>query len=576
VFLRLALFWMVLPLIFLACAKEEPVMKADETFLNEVIEEYSKQDKNIKNEKILFWSVTPDGEVNLDMPRRCTEKAVFKALQGKTGEDFQSELDGLTESCERHWHSGKPSGLLALLATQRLDYEMNENREIQRVVVKTKSGIKIRGYTGFKPGKKLPLVVIKCGVFCSGTATTAAKLAFFKMFDMSPYHVLYLANRTGRQWVLDNEILTVGGIGGGRDMIEAGMWARDHEEFGPMITDMYALGISLGGHAAIYASLFNSKMKEPVFKASIAMCPVLNLKPTLHELFKDGIIGSIAYSTAWKEVDAVREAVPGVQQHMPEKKPDPSVFIPKLGEISKMYHEHKRPEFDGMFSLSEIETLEDYWNVNSINNWHDQITTPTLVAYSEDDPIVDPGVNSISLQSVAGSNENIQFWGLKTGSHCAVGPSYGWGLVASVFHSFIQAHSEKDPWMVEVEVMENLPFNTRMYGQERISGFHFDFKKNKEYVTLKASVEEDYCHDEPCDRTISGKIPFEYLPEELNIFKPTTDAEAEALGRRVTRFLTLQGYREKRSARLKSITGLGLLKKFEKKKVAEQRAIASE
>src|SRR5690606_24972327 len=115
---------------------------------------------------------------------------------------------------------------------------------------------------------------------------------FMHLFEESPFHILYLANVTGTEYMKDNHSVALGGMDEGRQIIKLVEMLNKDPKYKDLIEDIHVVGVSLGSHGVLYSSLYNSfDNSDYKIKSAVALCPVVNLEPTIKSVFQVSIAG---------------------------------------------------------------------------------------------------------------------------------------------------------------------------------------------------------------------------------------------------------------------------------------------
>jgi predicted alpha/beta-fold hydrolase len=297
-----------------------------------------------------------------------------------------------------------------------------------------------------------PLIIVKCGLQCDlGTPTLKYMLSL--LFDEGPFHVMLLPNITSKTFQKQNKIVSVGGFDEGRDILAVAKYIdSDAFPFRSKISRVHVAGISLGGHGALYAGLYNSFEKKPNGESYIssvfAGCPVVDLKGSVEGLYDGSTLGNIFEDYFWKQFKEVSYFVPVVGKMWELKDQRKKDLTVSQAVVEGALVHYKDMTADGestvpAFKNVRVQNEVDLWHVNNFVNWSDLNTTPTFVWASKDDPIVKSPANVEKLIIKHGKQSNPHFQILLTdrGYHCGYTEAFTWKVAGETIRSLFVARS---------------------------------------------------------------------------------------------------------------------------------------
>ena len=193
-------------------------------------------------------------------PRSFEDQVLAKKLS--TTEYFK-QLKDYFKRCEGELSSKGWHGIFALLKYSMYYYPIFTHPNIKLVTVPLPSGVKVPAILAMKEDTRpRPLIVVKCGVFCSAEESPSTRAYIMKLFDQSPFNVLFLANQTGLDYMEKNRYVSLGGWSEGYEAVQVGKWMKDTWELRNRISSVHLMGISLGGNAAVFGAAFNDMRSE--------------------------------------------------------------------------------------------------------------------------------------------------------------------------------------------------------------------------------------------------------------------------------------------------------------------------
>jgi predicted alpha/beta-fold hydrolase len=506
-------------------------------FYNELANDGKKEEAVVKD----LWNVIPDGTNPHTIspacdPHRLEDAALNKKLS--TAQYYKVVQQYFTK-CQAELSSS--TGVGALIQFARFQYLFFQNPQVKKFPVKLEDGTIVPAILALKQDPRpRPLVIIRCGVFCSAVQSTSVMSYMIHMFDQAPFNVLFLANQTGMDYIYANKKVTLGGWSEGYESLMVGKWMQEKWEYRDRISSVHLMGISLGGNAAVFGASFNDKYLldngKKVFNSVAAICPVVSLKPTLDRLFGSQIVGRIFATNTRDHFSEARQYVKDVPDLITDD------LIPSKRE--------ELPEFIGGLASASLQrrgiasTTNSFFKSNNFWNMPEEVKTPLLVWASKDDMVVN---NAINAQVIADSNvyeksPNVSVLNLKYGNHCGFSAAYGFQASAAVLRTFVLNNS---PEFVDSYVPQNqmawkfgAPSLSSSY-QHVEQSFHFFSQSDQVKVNFKVFNSRggvDCSKNGPWDAPLHCLTNMEYsVPvnslKAMGARVPRTEVEAQALTR---------------------------------------------
>lgn len=352
--------------------------------------------------------------------------------------------------CQAELSRGHQSALGALLNFSQVRYPLKQNPRIQSMDFYYDEGrFKIRSLVAFKDQKKRPLVIIRNGLNGDASEETSVKNFMMHLSDESPFHVIFLGNLTGNDFMHDNKVVSMGGFDEGRQYHEIIKQLTDQSSpYHHLIEDIHVMGISLGGNGALMSSVYNRYQEDGLgkVKSVLAICPVVNLQNSYERIFSQTIIGAVGFAATNILVKKFYEEIPLLQMFFKKKKIWSQEELYQGIKNSTVEHYKNRTAKNGWdylpFYGQRVQSEKDFWNLNDITKFVAHIQTPTLVLYAEDDPIVESSQNA-DLLFKNSMNQNPYLGGVEfeNGSHCALNVANGWPTISTLVREFVLKHS---------------------------------------------------------------------------------------------------------------------------------------
>jgi hypothetical protein len=382
----------------------------------------------------------------------CSPRALEASLlnAGKNTYTWSKAAQSFFTRCQSQLTVGAPSPNGVLLKVDSLKYQLQLHPDFREIEISLPQGTKLAGFLALKRSTQpRPLVIIKCGIFCDNQPGGLGKLLTMHLFDESPFHVLIVENVTSATFVKANKRVGVGGMEEGRHIIEIAQILQDTSEIRHHITEVHTISPSLGGHAALYASLYNDyhplKNSRPAIASSMALCPVVNLENSFSDLFT-GIKRDFVFSRMIRTllgrifpyIDLLQE------RYDPAGDLSNDVIKGILSEANFEYYKDLEAQ-DFWFPFSKrLTSLSDLWERNNfVHQAHWLKMTPTLLVAADDDWVVRSSRNARLLDKaqITGKGSPINTLHLEHGSHCGFSLSYGWDYFGILIRNYVLSHS---------------------------------------------------------------------------------------------------------------------------------------
>lgn len=477
------------------------------------------------------------------LPQKMEDEMYAKKSKGLA---WSAELKKYFERCGSRLKENRPEGLWALAMFGLTKYDFEKNTSFQPIFAETSDGVQTFGYLGIKKDPTpRPLLIIKCGLYCSGEPSTSTRNYLMHFFDESPFHVMLLANYSAPEHISHNKELVFGGYQEAVGLIELADWMKNGSSFKNKISDTHLVGISLGGHAALYASYYNDRVREKTgiapLSSVMAICPVVKLESTIKGLFKnENIIGKITSLETWTNMRKVHPYLPEAQDlYSPDDKPNYDQLPDTMATAAYRYLTHKSfPEY----VPGHVNSKEDFWKLNTYTGYAKSLKTPTLVFTADDDMLVNTPLNTGSLVTELknADNPNVFIHSIPEGNHCAFAGTYGHDFMTRMIRSYIVNHSpvfgksQVPKYSKAIFPKLNIGYRETNVMQK------WKVEPNSQYAELTFVIHGPYdasCSRKPyggshfCQREEKLKIPLNQMPFPLT--SPTNEADAQSLTRRL-------------------------------------------
>lgn len=499
-------------------------------------------EKDISTQMTILADV-PDGLSNKDMSPQCDPRRLEDDVLNKkmTLSQYYSTVKKYFSQCSGELTQNTFLGKLGLLKFSRVIYPFLSHPQISEFMIKLPDGTKVPGILAMKKDPKpRPLVIVKCGVFCSAAETSSLKNYMMHLFDQSPFNVLILANQTGMDYIFYNKRMTIGGWGEGYESLQVGKWMLEKWENRDRISSIHLMGISLGGNAAVLGASYNDKFPlasgKKVFNSVTAICPVVSLRPTLDTLYKSLIVGSLFTKMTkghFSEASSYVTDVPDMlaADKFPRQKEEFTKYIGTLA-VTSMNRRGIATDLNTFYKST------NFWNLK------EEVKTPMLVWASKDDSVVNNRLNAAVVEhdDMYEKSANVGVVNLQYGDHCGFATAYGAQASATVLRTFVLQNSPE--FLPSYNVKQNLPWKfgfKKMGPQYEHVGQTWKFTSGSDKVKVSFRVfnwssNEECSSKGPWGASASCVTSHDYwVPlssfSSLGARVPRTEAEAQALTR---------------------------------------------
>lgn len=469
------------------------------------------------------------------------------------------EVQSWVNTCQKELSRFRGTAVESLIRFSSVKYPIQKNPKLEFVnFTYDKNKYLARGILGLKDNQKRPLVIVKNGLYGQANEESISKNFFMHLFDESPFHVLFLGNMTGKDFLLDNGHVALGGYDEGRQLHEVIKQLLDTKTgYGNLIEDVHMVGVSLGGNAALFSSLYSSYLHSSSatkLKSVIAVCPVVNLEKSFNHMFSGSIVGRVNGLYANSYVKDVFNGVPDLAYFLTPGKYWTRSEVSNAISGSASYHYIRKTQNDPWdylpFVGDKISSVQDVWDRNNFLDFAKDIRVPTLVLHSNDDPIVRSKENSNLLSGVLGaSNSHLGIVGFDNGGHCGYNVANGWPTMSTMLREFILSHSsyqvdnkasngalsfQQDIEKEQKRIKDLQVVNYEWIASERANTVDFKvsfFKPEKWFLWFK-TCHGDYrfANASECYYSRTYKVKLSSF-KDLKLQAPRNDYEANAMSR---------------------------------------------
>jgi pimeloyl-ACP methyl ester carboxylesterase len=416
----------------------------------------------VANKKIHFpWD--PTGQNNYPASPECQPEKLRDGIWSDPSKvkSQARAINAWIEKCSAQISDpAQRQSYLALIRFARVNYRFLQNKNIHYVTATLPEGRFLTGFIAMKPGSApRPLIIAKCGFLCNAEQGATQRSFLMHLYDESPFHVLALANITGRDFQIGNEAFSAGGFDEGRQLYQIARLIQNVDSpIRDRVSSVHVVGASLGGNGALYSGLYSSENDSHGHRAIqsvTAVCPVVVLKNAMHRLYFQRIISPVASYGTLHQVRNVFSFVPvlGTVFDLGQRFLTPPKVYDKVSRALLSYYQEwteKYPWDLKPFEGTQIKTLSQFWELNDFRNYVGLVKVPTLMVQAENDGLVKSSENAEMLTDALRKTPNDQVDAVlfQQGNHCAFSAANGWANYSALLREYILSHAPeaKDHW----------------------------------------------------------------------------------------------------------------------------------
>ncbi len=531
-------------------------------FFRELVDELAKEDAKQKDPNhrpiSTLQGPIPLGDQKGAIPPEChPQEFQRKALADyENPNQYSLLIRSYFNKCSKYLTEGNSKGIPALLKFAMTEYDLSKNPLINKQELILSDGTKVEAYIGVKDlATPRPWVIVKCGVFCDISSSASTLNYVINFFDQSPFNVIFLSNHTGNTHIKLNSALTIGGFYEVHDFYDVGHWLKYQSPYQITVDSIHAAGVSLGGSAAMavshLSSLYRSSDGRPIFNSTIAICPVVNLGPTLKDMYADTIKGKLFTRLTWKYLQDAAPYLNDAKDYLAQKNPPSSEKFPlMLSDIVLRYGlrwEHSNPP--GRNSATSPGTITELMSLNHFSENSRQLLVPTLAWASHDDHVVNFELNTKTLIDSSDQVPEQGAVGVDFGDHCGFDTTYGFSATTAVLQSFIlnnspnfkaQRQTRSIMFPVKPPAFTRAEIQLRQWwiAEEKKDSVTLYYETFNPTLGLSCRFASPFTSSSLCRRTVSQSIPISSL-SEIGIKVPSNATEAQILSRQLNNLVRL-------------------------------------
>ncbi len=393
---------------------------------------------------LLAW--TPTGQKSNYSEGCRPEDLTRSMMESGDAKDQAKVIEAHKNRCQKSFENTRFLGPINTLKMMSMKFDVHHHALIHPIVFKLPGSVKLKGLLALKGDlKKRPFVIMRLGVFSNVEEFLPERFLLMQLFEQGLANVLVLENSTGADYIANNQRWSMGGYDEGLQNLQVVKMLRSSASpLSQLISSVHLMGISLGGHGVLFASLlneYNGKIDKRPIQSFTAICPVINLKETMENMTAPGVKGMVVDQWASLRLAGLTKRIPQILDisWWDTLKLEP-VFLPKvINYLLKMYSEF--PSQKGSIALPpELEQVKDFWGANNFWPFYRNNKSSVLVMATVEDHLVPLEKNFNWLKNNSKSwNSDLGTVLFEKGYHCTLPVSYDWSTVAAMLNARVMS-----------------------------------------------------------------------------------------------------------------------------------------
>lgn len=413
-------------------------------------------------QKILPWNPTggPKNKSSI-YSSQCTPALWAKGLVGKKVRVQSEHIREYLSKCRGELETGVTQEWIHALKIMSIELDLDNHPFLHRVVFRLPNGDLLKGKLALKGDlKKRPLVIFRLGVYGTSEEFKPERFIFMMLFDQTPFNVLVLDNTTGPDYLAKNSTPALGGYSEGLQNMWVAKTLNDPlEPLSQLVSSTHLVGMSLGGHGVLFASLLNEWNRNEagarLVSSFFGFCPVVHLRPNLEHLMESGFFGMAVDFWSRYRLQSMSNIKEGPYSADPELfswdwlswlRLKPSFLARVLQQVEKTLPLQGEKAL-GLRRPAGMAKLNSFWGVQDFWPYYRDVQAPVMVWANRHDKLVSWAENSGQLQE-----PNIGVVEFPEGHHCTLPIGYDWSALSLLFRTALL--SQEFPLAMESETLQ--------------------------------------------------------------------------------------------------------------------------
>lgn len=356
----------------------------------------------------------------------CRTSNFVDALIQSTSPQHKTEVfNNYHKNCEDQYVKGPLLNAWQAFRLFTMSYNPDDHPFQHRVVINLPDGKKIRGLLALKDNKKRPFVILRMGIAGNIEEAFAERFFYYQLFERGLFHFLMIENMTSPDFIHNNKSLEFGGLAESyQNMWLAQILRSEQQPLSRLVQSLHLVGVSLGGQGVLTTSWLAPYQSNPeIYQSYLALCPLVNLKPTFDYLFKTG----------WRRLPVqiwAHSRFAEIQQFRPEL--FETYFDLPHRILEAVTETYQRPQAS-LFQVQEPDFVarnSDFLSLHNLSDWPVEKRKPYWIWVTNEDNIVPVHLNTDALKGV----EPVR---IPVGDHCSFPASWDGRMTQAMFRGHI-------------------------------------------------------------------------------------------------------------------------------------------
>ncbi|MFN8792469.1 MAG: hypothetical protein ACK5Y2_13525 [Bdellovibrionales bacterium] len=330
------------------------------------------------------------------------------------------------QDCESQFLNGELKAHIQALRLFTMSYSIDDHPFLTRVLFHLPDGKKLKGLLAVKDQKRRPFVILRMGITGNIEEAFAERFFYYQLFERGLFNFLMVENMTGTDFIHHNRSVEFAGLAESYQNLWIAQLLRNPQQpISKLVESVHLVGLSLGGQGVLTSAWLSPVQKNPnLFQSFLALCPLVNLKPTFDHLFEGGGVGRLPLEV-WAH----------------SRFAEARVFYPELfdtyfglpGRILKFVADHyAKPQAD-LFGVKEpafLEKLNEFYALHDLKTWDPGLRKPVWIWVTKEDSIVPVHLNSATLPQA-------DYLEIGVGNHCSFPAAWDGRVTQALFRGHI-------------------------------------------------------------------------------------------------------------------------------------------
>lgn len=377
-----------------------------------------------------------------------SEKSIKSDNSENSENQLKSALQNFWTHCEPLIRNYSPGHLFEIIKMLNIDYDILATPLAHEVVFHLPNQIKVRGILFARSLQKRDLVILRPGIFSSFDSMIAERFVINQLFDEGKFNVLLIPSITGKQFIEDNESFIYGGFEEGiHTTLIASLLKSKNQPISSLIDKIHLAGVSMGGHGVWFANILDAINGHQFFDKSLYFCPLIDFYKTMQNHGDNNLYRFLSKYWTWKRLQPLRQKFNVHWRDFFQKENSwlspwkskyhqPLVGWPNILFDNEIIKNLNTKIQNNYLTFEELNTWE-YWLNKNLNQ--DISVNPSLVLYTETDPVVPPLVNILNPDHKL---DHATALALPKGFHCSIPVNYNEAFMSTFVNEFLMSSTE--------------------------------------------------------------------------------------------------------------------------------------